>query len=498
MANRPESKFVELKGFRRTLGRQVTRLAAYFDEGTTKKYPKTSDAIGRLREAVAAEINQRNRASPTHPEKPTRPNKKRKQAPGPSRKHYMRCVRLKCENDQLKAKLTNHKAAMPVGNQISPAWIVKIFLTSPGQNARGLTKSFRDIIGVDKNPVSRETINKIRGAWCEFYKKIVMKLAADRVAHAVAAATSRRVAFAPVYFVHVQDEADIRLRSGDGFVSDMPGRSRASKVQQHVVELGTNFGTLEIPTEMEALGDKTAATLCTSFERLVRSFAADVFPATHVGAKPQASVPAKPQASVPAKPQASVLAKPQASVPAKPQASVLGKPQADIWLFHILVGDGIATNDAAAKRLWACLQERGLGPRVRYFLLVIVCGTHQVGLTAKAAVTGRAAAAAARGLLHEDIAGVTVRLFKYLINDYFEEFVFSINEWVFRDLEILMPDEADIAGQASPLSWRGKHHVGGSLATPGLRAFFLMDGRGRTLPIFSPSRFSLYPPGGYK
>ena len=137
-----------------------------------------------------------------------------------------------------------------------------------------------------------------------------------------------------------------------------------------------------------------------------------------------------------------------------------GKPQAEVRIFHILIGDGIATNDAAAKRLWACLQERGLGPRVRYFLMVIVCGTHQVGLTAKSAVTGRAAAAAARGKLYEDIAGVAVRLFKYLVNDYYEEFAFSINQWIHRDLEILQPDDADTAGQASP-------RPGGSTARSG-------------------------------
>jgi len=239
-----------------------------------------------------------------------------------------------------------------------------MFLSSPGQNARGLTKAFNDVVGLDNNIVSRSSMDKVRGAWVEFYKAMVMKLAAERVAADVASANTTRAAFVLLFLIHVQDEADIRFRSGADDDVNIPRRSRASKVQQHVVELATKHGALEIPTEMEALGDKTAATLCTSFERLVRSIAADVFPATGVGAKPQASVPAKPQALV----------------RAKPQALVSAKPQPEVWLFHILVGDGIATNDAAAKRLWACLQERGLGPRVRCFLLVIVCGSHQAGL----------------------------------------------------------------------------------------------------------------------
>ena len=74
-------------------------------------------------------------------------------------------------------------------------------------------------------------------------------------------------------------------------------------------------------------------------------------------------------------------------------------------------------------------------------------------------MTGRAAAAAARGKLYEDIAGVAVRRFKYLVNDYYEELAFSINEWIHKDLEVLQPHEADTAGQASPLSWRVNHTV---------------------------------------
>ena len=65
----------------------------------------------------------------------------------------------------------------------------------------------------------------------------------------------------------------------------------------------------------------------------------------------------------------------------------------------------------------------------------------------------------ARGLLHQDIAGVMVRLFKYLINDYYDEFVSSVNEWVLRGLEVLPPQAAAAARRASPLGWRGNRVV---------------------------------------
>ena len=71
MANHPGSTVkkppgVEVKGFPWKLRRQVDRLAAYFEAGTTIQYPKTSDAILRLRETVDAEMRtRRNRANPS-------------------------------------------------------------------------------------------------------------------------------------------------------------------------------------------------------------------------------------------------------------------------------------------------------------------------------------------------------------------------------------------------------------------------------------------------
>ena len=359
----------------------VDSVADFFEKGTPKPYPKTSVALSQLRQAVAAEtIVFRNHINPTY--KRSNSGTSGTKSGNTSRKHYQQAYRLKRENDRLRAELASHTASKADGNFLTPDWIVRLFLSSPIANARGLTKSFRDVVGLDKNTVARPTIDKVRGAWVEYYKAMILKLGAERVRGAIGAAKRIRAEFAPVFFVHVQDEADIQLRSGEDDGLPVPRRSRASKVQQNVVELVTLSGGLDIPTELEALGDKTAATLTTSFERLVRYIAAGVLPAPGGNSKLQAS-------------------------PLAPE----------VWLFHILVGDGIATNLAAAKRLWACMQERGLGPRCRYFLLVIVCGTHQMGLTAKSAVAGRSAAVA-RGLLHQDIFGVAVRLFKYLVNDY--------------------------------------------------------------------------------
>ena len=46
--------------------------------------------------------------------------------------------------------------------------------------------------------------------------------------------------------------------------------------------------------------------------------------------------------------------------------------------------------------------------------------------------------------LYLDIIGVSVRLFKYLLTDYYDEFVFSVNEWVVRCLKVLPAGHADV------------------------------------------------------
>ena len=66
----------------------------------------------------------------------------------------------------------------------------------------------------------------------------------------------------------------------------------------------------------------------------------------------------------------------------------------EIWITHLLIGDAIPTNDAAARILWASVKENPLSQRIRFFLAVMKCMTHQTGLSAKSGVIGRAASSA--------------------------------------------------------------------------------------------------------
>ena len=66
----------------------------------------------------------------------------------------------------------------------------------------------------------------------------------------------------------------------------------------------------------------------------------------------------------------------------------------EIWVTHLLIGDAIPTNDAAARVLWESVKKTPLGQRIRYFLAVMKCMTHQTGLSAKSGVIGPAASTA--------------------------------------------------------------------------------------------------------
>ena len=145
----------------------------------------------------------------------------------------------------------------------------------------------------------------------------------DAQCRALAAASRSATGGPPVFLsiqlTHVQDEAEIPLLSSDPSCRlGLPRQSRTSKVQMHVVKLSVIGRCWHLPRELEALSDKIAATLATSFERLLLMLLSNVVPtvsatggSTHFQRRP------------------------------------------DIWLVHRIIGDAIPRNLAAAKILWA-------------------------------------------------------------------------------------------------------------------------------------------------
>ena len=173
-----------------------------------------------------------------------------------------------------------------------------------------------------------------------------------------------------------------------------------AKVQRHCVSLVAGPMRQDTAIDLEALADKTAPTLCTSIERIVRSVC----------------------------------------------EGVPVKPDHELWLPHVLIGDGIATNGAAAKQLWSTIQAQPLGGRIRYLLWLVRCATHSAALSTKTGVIG----GVAKHIGFDDgdlVTTTSVRLYKYVINDYYEDFVISVRAWVSDNLVVWRPDAATNHGQ---------------------------------------------------
>ena len=77
-----------------------------------------------------------------------------------------------------------------------------------------------------------------------------------------------------------------------------------------------------------------------------------------------------------------------------------------------------------------------VGSRGRCCLFVVKCATQQAALSAKAAVAGSFTNAAG-GELYKTMCGTVVRLFKYLVNDYYEDFCSTTCDWVSTHLNFL-------------------------------------------------------------
>ena len=261
----------------------------------------------------------------------------------------------------LEGQIQIHTATKTSTGRLTKEWILRVFLASPHTSARSLADSFHLVAGLDATTVSRPSIGKIKAAWVDMFVRMVKSKCSDTVAAHLRSCLRKRRPFMPVTLVHVQDEADIRLRSGDARDTNLPTRGRASKVQLHVLRLAVGHHQFDIPTELESLGDKSTGTLATTLEGLMRNTMRDILP--------------------------------KLDHDDEAARTLLGRGP-EIWVIHLLIGDAIPTNDAAARVMRASVKERPLGQRIRYFLVVVKCMTHQTGLSAKSGVIGPAASTA--------------------------------------------------------------------------------------------------------
>ena len=120
-----------------------------------------------------------------------------------------------------------------------------------------------------------------------------------------------------------------------------------------------------------------------------------------------------------------------------------------MWFVHIIVCDSVSANEKAAQLLLARYRKRGPA-NTTYFVMLVKCANHQANLVVGSAVDGhaatigalqaatildrsapdqllsRAASNDAKTSPHRTVCGAIVRLFKYLINQYYSDFYVSL------------------------------------------------------------------------
>ena len=94
-------------------------------------------------------------------------------------------------------------------------------------------------------------------------------------------------------------------------------------------------------------------------------------------------------------------------------------------MFHPYVpsGDGIGTNDAAARVLLKHMWEFADSFGIQYFLIVILCASHQSNLVVAAAICG--GRHVKDPTKNNQICAACSRFYKHLLVDYSEEFAMA-------------------------------------------------------------------------
>ena len=125
----------------------------------------------------------------------------------------------------LQAKVRKLSSSKESG-RMSPAFLAKIALSYPAVSARGFAQTWSDLVGTKVLGCSRFTIERVRDAFAAIAKDCVHSDASSQIASACrrfvdsvagrtgdASSVAERTRFFSCAFLHIQDEASLRLRS---------------------------------------------------------------------------------------------------------------------------------------------------------------------------------------------------------------------------------------------------------------------------------------------
>ena len=202
---------------------------------------------------------------------------------------------------------------------------------------------------------------------------------------------------------HIHDEAIMRMRSflmdADSALSPSEllkmNKSRTSKVQNQCLDICLPHTTVRCPTELQALMQKNAGSIAFTLIAVLRG----------------------------------VLETCVKGVAANPSCNA-------VRVVHMMFHDGVYSNSLAA-RMVLYFGRHFQTNLVSYRLLVWVCASHMGNLVAMIAVCGEALA---NPIDSHQLCGTCHRMYKHLLNDYFEEFSKSLLLFVTHNFGLIPGD----------------------------------------------------------
>lgn len=245
------------------------------------------------------------------------------------------------------------------GLRITYAWLIRTGLADPTLPASTLASLCNEFALSEKQTISKTSVSNVRDAWVEIIKQMNRqraKLTFDDQRKKGDTACNN------IYVVHLHAGADMKLRSyeqqKDQQDFDIPrshlrlSRARASKIQNHSVDVHVG-AEQSFPwyTELMPMAKKDQITIASSIIAVLT----DIW---------------------------SSLGLLDAS------GSGVNEEAHTVRFVHLITGDAINTNEAAARRV--LYYSRNMLPRhVRYRMLVFRCAAHKCNLVTVAAICGR-------------------------------------------------------------------------------------------------------------
>ena len=313
-----------------------------------------------------------------------------------------------------KRKLDESNAALAdaLGNRVKARirhiWFIRVGLARPTLPMRALSDFCRDYPADEVKHMSHVYVGAARDAFCELIKTANR----DTLTHLVASfsAGSNACETSPVIMCHIHDESYMKIRSsampasGSALASEIPNpslsRSKHSKIQNNFVDVVAGGVSVEFFSELQPLLKKDGATIAEA----ICSVSAEVIKACAQGLRGDS------------------------------------QPQQRLRFIHLLTGDGINTNENALKRTYYYFTKTFSAHSLRYSLLAWRCASHQANLAVHVAICGELMAEPAE---NNALCANCVRLFKYLIPDYCEEFAAALRKYVVEQLVLVSTNTED-------------------------------------------------------